>query len=230
MFGDLTRALGELRHRAFWGVALGAICLTLLLLVGLFWLGGWLLGVGGDITATLPWLGETEAPGFIGVILYVLAALGLSLFLTGPVAALFIGLFMEVIISAVEKRSYAAAGPGKPAPMLDQIRAAVLLFLAVLAGNALVLLISLLFPPAAPFLLIAVNGWLLGREYVEAVALRRMPEADAKAFRRQHRGRVFGVGAAMAALMAIPLVNLAAPLLGAAAATHLFHRVRREAG
>jgi uncharacterized protein involved in cysteine biosynthesis len=228
MLGDLTRALEELRYRPFWGVALGSVLLTLALLAGLFWLGGWLLGVGGDMTATLPWLGETQAPGVIGVILYVLAALGLSLFLTGPVAALFVGLFMEVVIAAVERRSYAAAGPGTPAPMLDQIKAALLLFLAVLAGNLLVLLLSLLFPPAAPFLLIAVNGWLLGREYVEAVALRRMPSAEAKAFRRRHRGRVLGVGAAMAALMAVPVINLAAPLLGAAAATHLYHRVQAE--
>ena len=83
-------------------------------------------------------------------------------------------------------------------------------------------------PPLAPFLLIAVNGWLLGREYVEMVALRRMDRTAARAFRKAHRLRVFGVGAAMAALMAVPLANLFAPLLGAAAATHLFHRVRDD--
>jgi uncharacterized protein involved in cysteine biosynthesis len=226
MLGDLALAFDELRHRAFWGVAAGSVALTLALLGAVFWGFGLLIGVGGDVSATLPWLGETEAPGFVGVILYVLAAFGLSLFLTGPVAALFVGVFAEVVIASVERRRYAEAGEGKPAPVFDQIRAALGLFLAVLAGNGFVLVVSLLFPPAAPFLLIAVNGWLLGREYVEAVALRRMPAAEAKAFRRAHRLRVFGVGAAMAALMAVPVANLFAPLLGVAAATHLFHRAR----
>lgn len=227
MFGDLALAMEELRHRAFWGVAAGSVALTLALFALAFWTAGWALGVGGDLSASLPWFGEVTAPGFLGTILYLLAAFALSLFLTGPVAALFVGVFLETVIAAVERRRYAAAGPGEPAPLRDQIGAAVKLFVAVLLGNALALALSLLFPPAAPLLLIAVNGWLLGREYVEAVALRRMPQAAAKAFRRRHRARVFGVGAAMAALMAVPVVNLFAPLLGAAAATHLFHRAER---
>lgn len=226
MLGDLALALDELRHRPFWGVAALSVTVTLVLLGGMFWFVGWLLGVGGDISATLPWLGETTAPGVIGLVLYALAALALSLFLAGPVAALFVGGLLEVVIAAVERRRYPAAGQGTAAPFVEQVAAGVKLLLAVIAGNLLVLGLSLLMPPAAPFLLVAVNGWLLGREYVEAVALRRMPSAQAKAFRRAHRWRVFGVGAAMALLLAVPVANLFAPLLGAAAATHLFHRAR----
>jgi uncharacterized protein involved in cysteine biosynthesis len=224
MLGDLALALDELRHRAFWGVAAISVALTIALFALVFWLAGWALGVGGDLTANLPLIGEATAPGAVGVVLYTLAALAASVLLMGPVAALFVGLFLESVVSAVEKRRYANAPAGKPAPLLDQIRAALGLFGAVLLGNLLVLALSLLFPPLAPFLLIAVNGWLLGREYVETVALRRMDEKAAKAFRRAHRLRVFGVGAAMAALMAVPVANLFAPLLGAAAATHLYHR------
>jgi uncharacterized protein involved in cysteine biosynthesis len=226
MLGDLALALDELRHRAFWGVAALSVTVTLLLLGGVFWLVGWLLGVGGDISATLPWLGETTAPGVIGLVLYALAALALSLFLMGPVAAVFVGGLLDVVIASVERRRYPGAGPGKAAPLAEQIGAGAKLLVAVVAGNLLVLGLSLLMPPAAPFLLVAMNGWLLGREYVETVALRRMHAAEAKAFRRAHRWRVFGVGAAMALLLAVPVANLFAPLLGAAAATHLFHRAQ----
>jgi uncharacterized protein involved in cysteine biosynthesis len=226
MLGDLALALDELRHRAFWGVAAISVALTIALFAAVFGLAGWALGVGGDITANLPYLGETTAPGFIGTLLYGLGALVASLLLMGPVAALFVGVFLEAVVSAVEKRRYPAASPGKAAPVLDQIRAALGLFAAVVLGNVLVLVLSILAPPLAPFLLIAVNGWLLGREYVEMVALRRMDRKAARAFRRKHRLRVFGMGAAMATLMAVPLANLFAPLLGAAAATHLYHRAQ----
>jgi uncharacterized protein involved in cysteine biosynthesis len=226
MFRDLTLAFEELRHRDFWGVAAGSVALTLVLLGAVFWVLGALLGVGADLSVTLPWIGEMNAPGFLSVLVYAVAALMLSLLLTGPVAALFVGIFAEAVIAAVERRRYAGSGKGDPAPVFGQIKAALGLFLAVVAGNGLALLASLLFPPALPFLMIAVNGWLLGREYVEAVALRRMTADEAKAFRRVHRLRVFGMGTAMAALMAVPVVNLFAPLLGVAAATHLFHRAR----
>ena len=228
-FGDLALALGELRRPGFWGVAAGAVLFTLLLLGLLFWGGGWALGVGADLTATLPWLGETRAPGAVGLALYVAAALALSVFLTGPVAALFIGVFLEVVVSSVERRRYPSAPPGRAAPVSDQLRAALALFLAVIAGGVLVLALSFAAPPLAPVLLIAVNGWLLGREYVETVALRRMSRADARAFRRRWRLRAFAVGAAMAALGAVPVANLLAPLLGAAAATHLVHRAQGRA-
>lgn len=222
--GDVALALGELRRPGFWGVAAGAVALTLALFAAVFGVAAWALGVGGDMTATLPWFGEATAPGVIGTVLYALGAVALSLFLTAPVAALFIGVFLEIVVSSVEKRRYPSAPPGTAAPVLDQLRAAVALFFAVLAGGVVTLAASIFAPPLAPFLLIAVNGWLLGREYVETVALRRMDRAAARAFRRRWRLRAFGVGAAMAALSAVPFVNLLAPLIGAAAATHLVHR------
>jgi uncharacterized protein involved in cysteine biosynthesis len=224
MLGDLALALDELRHRAFWGVAAGSVTLTLLLFAAVFGLAGWALGVGGDLTANLPLIGEATAPGAVGVVLYVLAAIAASLILMGPVAALFVGVFLEVVVASVERRRYPSAPPGKAAPLFDQLRAALGLFGAVLLGNLVVLGLSFLVPPLAPLLLIGVNGWLLGREYVDTVALRRMDRKAATAFRRAHSLRIFGVGVAMAALMAVPLANLLAPLLGAAAATHLVHR------
>ena len=226
MFGDLLRALDELRHGAFWAIAAASVALTLAVLVLLFFGLAWLIGLGGDFSVTLPWLGEAQAPGIIGTLIYVAAALVLSLFLTGPIVAVFVGLFLEKIVASVERRAYPDAGKGTPAPPLDQLRSGLRLLVSIGAATAAVLLISAILPPALPVLLVVVNGWLLGREYVDAVALRRMPEKQARAFRKAHRLRVFGVGLATAVLMAVPVMNLLAPLIGAAAATHLFHRAR----
>jgi uncharacterized protein involved in cysteine biosynthesis len=78
---------------------------------------------------------------------------------------------------------------------------------------------------AAAFLI--VNGWLLGRDLGDMVAARHLDAAGVAAWRRGTKGPRFLLGLADAALFLIPVVNLAAPVLGAAMATHLFHGRRR---
>jgi uncharacterized protein involved in cysteine biosynthesis len=80
----------------------------------------------------------------------------------------------------------------------------------------------LLFTGIGPALVFwAVNAWLLGRELTEMVWLRHRPSPAARA----PVGRMtrFLLGGAIAALLAVPFANLLAPVLGAAAATHLVH-------
>ena len=75
---------------------------------------------------------------------------------------------------------------------------------------------------------VAVNGWLLGREFFELAALRHMSQTAARNLRRRH---VFGVwmgGLLLAALAAVPFVNFFAPLFGAAIMVHLYKRYQHE--
>jgi uncharacterized protein involved in cysteine biosynthesis len=84
-------------------------------------------------------------------------------------------------------------------------------------------------PPAAPLVFWAVNGFLLGREYFQLVALRRLrPEAAAE-LRRRHAGRIWLAGTAMAVPLSVPVVNLLVPILGVAVFTHQVHRMTRGA-
>ncbi len=53
-----------------------------------------------------------------------------------------------------------------------------------------------------------------------------MGRAEALALRRRHRLRVWLAGLPAAALMLVPVGNLLAPVLGAAAFTHLVHELR----
>jgi CysZ protein len=66
-----------------------------------------------------------------------------------------------------------------------------------------------------------VNAYLLGREYFELVALRRLDPRAARGLRRTHRWRFFTAGLLMAALFTIPFVNLVASLIAAAFMAHL---------
>lgn len=229
--GDLLRALRALEDPRFWRVAAKSVILTALSLAGSFWALGALLGVGGDYSFSLPWIGEVAFGGDVSGALWVLAALIGSAFLMAPIAAAFASLFADEVSAAVEARDYPGQPPAKPAPLAAQIRAAAGLFLAMIGWNLLALPCWIVMPPAAPFVYIAVNGWLLGREYLETIAMRRMSRADAVALRKAHAGQVWVMGGIMAASLALPLTSLFAPLLGAAAATHMFHRLSgRRAG
>ncbi|MDC0887413.1 hypothetical protein OAS19_06460 [Altererythrobacter sp.] len=76
-----------------------------------------------------------------------------------------------------------------------------------------------------------VNAWLLGRELQDIAWLRhRKPAArgDALAMPLSSVTR-FMLGGVTAGLLAVPFLNLLAPVIGAAAATHLVHnRLQRS--
>jgi uncharacterized protein involved in cysteine biosynthesis len=90
--------------------------------------------------------------------------------------------------------------------------------------NLLALLSYLVLAPLAPLIFWTVNGVLLGREYAQMVALRRLPRVEANAFRRRNRLRIWAMGVVMAVPLTIPVVNLLVPVIAAAAFTHLYHR------
>jgi uncharacterized protein involved in cysteine biosynthesis len=92
----------------------------------------------------------------------------------------------------------------------------------------LVILVFLPFAPIFPFVFYGVNGYLLGREYFELVAMRRAPSAEASALRRRHRLQAFATGLVIAALLTVPFINLLAPLLGTAAMVHVFEGLRER--
>ena len=102
-------------------------------------------------------------------------------------------------------------------------------YLGVMIALNMVLLIFLLLPPLFPFVFYAVNGYLLGREYFELVALRRIGPEEARRLRKAHRGKLFIAGVATALLLTIPVVNLLAPVVVTAAMVHLFENWRKDA-
>ncbi len=62
------------------------------------------------------------------------------------------------------------------------------------------------------------------------VGFHRLGERETRELRRAHRGRLFMHGVVMAFVTTIPVVNLVAPVLNAALMTHVFEKIRREAG
>ena len=68
-----------------------------------------------------------------------------------------------------------------------------------------------------------VNALLLGRELGDMVAVRHLDTAARMNWLRQTRGQRSLLGLLVTGLFLLPLLNLLAPVIGAAMATHIFH-------
>ena len=103
-------------------------------------------------------------------------------------------------------------------------------FLGIVLVVIIVLLpvygILLFFPPLFYILSLAVNGYLVGREYFEAVAWRYLPRPEADRLRRRRRGDVWLCGVLIVLLLTIPVVNFLVPIVATAFMVHVYKRLR----
>jgi len=221
MIDALRKTFGQLASRSFAWVLVRALGLTLILFVALFWLTQWGLGA---LPAT-PW-------SWLDAALKFLAGAGLIVsffFLLFPVAALFVGMFLEEVAAAVEARHYPGDAPAKGPDLLAGLSAGIGFFLTVVALNLVLLPVYLFLPVLNVFVFLVVNGYLIGREYFEMVALRHAPPPRVRRLRRRFGWRIFGTGLVIAIPLTIPLVNLIGPLFGAALMVHVYKDIERRA-
>lgn len=217
MLTALTRAFGQLGDPAIRRVLWIGIAVALAVIVALTWGTTWLLAnvevPGFDwVTDLLQWLG-----GF--------AALVLSIFLFPGVVGMVSSLFLDNVAAAVEHRHYPALGAVRSQGLGETVGTALRFLLVLIGFNLLALVASLIVPPFSVFFFYSVNGYLLGREYFELVAQRRMDPAAATALRRRFRWRVLGAGVVIAILVSVPIVNLLTPVLGTAFMVHIVQRL-----
>ncbi len=227
IFSDAFRAIGQMGDPRFQSVLWRGIGLTVLLLVAIYAVFVWLIGWFVPDSFTLPWIGEiTWVDNLLSGGSLVLM-LGLSVFLMVPVASAFTGLFLEEVAEAVEDRHYPAIPPAPRTPFGTALADGLGFFGVLVVANVLALALYLIFVPFAPFIFWGLNGFLLGREYFQMVALRREGRDGARALRRRHTLTIWAAGCLMALPLTVPIVNLLVPVLGAATFTHLYHRVVR---
>jgi len=169
------------------------------------------------------WLFETFADMFGGITAIVIAWLLFPTF-----ASFFITLFLEDIVEAVENRHYSSI-------ILEKINNPSATFIISLRFTAIALFLNILaipfyfftiwFPPLGIFVFYCLNGYLLGREYFELVALRHIKMEDIPSIRQSNRWQLFLFGSVTAFLFTIPLINFLAPILGVAGMTHFFRKL-----
>lgn len=212
-------ALGQLSDPAILRV-LGKSLLATLVIFAALGLVAWqaLSGTLASYAAGYEGLG-----GLIAIVLTVIT--GWLLFRVVALAVL--QFFADDVVRAVEHRHYAAVATVPDLPLTAELAASGRALLRVTAVNAVVLpvaLVLLVTGVGTALLLWAANAWLLGRELTEMVWLRH--RADSRDLGPIGGLTRFLLGGVVAALLIVPVVNLLAPVLGAAAATHLVHRAR----
>ena len=169
------------------------------------------------------WLFETFADMLGGF-----AAIVIAWLLFPTLASFFITLFLEDIVEAVESRHY-------PDTLLEKINNPSAMFRVSLRFTAIALLLNILaipfyfftiwFPPLGIFVFYCLNGYLLGREYFELVALRHIKMEDIPSIRQSNRWQLFLFGSVTTFLFTIPIINFLAPILGVTGMTHLFRKL-----
>jgi uncharacterized protein involved in cysteine biosynthesis len=212
--------LGDRRVLRVLALSLGV---TLLLFVGLGGVAWW-----GTQAALAAWTGAQA--GAIATAFAIFVTVLAAWLLFRAVAVAVVGLFADGVVEAVEARHYPdALASARPLPLHQGIAMGLRSALRVVAVNLVMLpiYIALLVTgvgTAAAFFL--VNGWLLGRDLGDMVASRHLGAERLKAWRSENKGRRLLLGLAGTGLFVVPVLNLLAPVLGAAMATHLYHRRR----
>ncbi len=142
-------------------------------------------------------------------------------FLLFPVASLFAGIFLDDIADAVEERHYPNERATREQPISEAIITAIKFTGVLIALNILFLPIYIFFP----IVLYILNGYLIGREYFEMVAVRYMLPDQAASLRQANRIKVFLAGLLVSLPLSIPLINLLVPLFGTAFMVHIYKQI-----
>ena len=135
---------------------------------------------------------------------------------------------LEAVAEAVDQRHYPKLNWPRPQKWSEVLVVTLRFLGATVVVNLVALpLYGLLLLTGFAFILsLVINGYLLGREYFELVALRRLGPKEARILFRNRLGQWWLAGAVIALLFTVPLLNLAAPVLGAALMVHRFQALR----
>lgn len=221
MLKAFALALGQMsdpRVLRIWLKSLGTALLGFIALgAGLWWVGDALLQHAG--------LDQTGGEGLRAVLALAGAFLGAWL-LWRIVALAALQFFADEVVCAVEARHYPeAAINARRLGWREELARGLAGAGRALAFNLLALpfaLVLLATGAGAPLVFLLVNAVLLGRELQDMVWLRHRP--DPRAANPLSAGERLMLGGVVTALLTVPIANLFAPFLGAAAAAHLIHR------
>ena len=226
MITAFALALAQLTDRRVVAVLLKSAGLTVVAVALLGW------GLWAGSASLLDGLGLDAMLGDGGAVRcflsFVAALLGVWL-LFRIVALAVLQLFADEVVEAVEARHYPEiAARAGPLGLHREAGLALRSTLRSLGWNlaALPVALVLIVTGVGPLLVFAaVNAMLLGRELTETVRVRHRDERGVPLPDLSFATR-FVLGGICVALLTVPFVNLLAPVMGAAMATHLVHRRR----
>lgn len=230
MWRAFTLSVDQLGDAAILKILAKSLSITLFL-SGLIGWGLYTL-VDAQFDALLRWFGARSEADWVGDTLAFLLVIFMLVIVFRALAVAILNFFGDEVVAAVERRHYPAAMlNAKPVSIALSIRLASRSVLRVVGVNLLFLpvYIFLFIVGIGPLLFILVNALLFGRDLGEMVAVRHVRGADLTAWLRENRFDRAMLGGVVTLLFMVPVVNIIVPLLGAAMATHVFHRKALQA-
>jgi CysZ protein len=173
---------------------------------------GWLLDNYVDLSSL---------PGFVSNILAGAGGFVIAWFMFPLLYPILVSFFDEEVAAIIDAEDY----PTKPkavAPFWPTLAADTAFTVKALALNALCL--PLFFIPLVGIALYyGLNGYLLGTQFFRMAAGRRVSRAEATLLEKQNATAIMLSGVGISFMATIPVINLAAPILGVATMLHLFY-------
>ena len=209
----LRQVLSPPMRRILWR----SLGLTLILVLGV-----WLLLTRGIAAILSAHPISTDYPVVDGFV-YFLTGAGLLValaYLMPAISALVAGFFLDDAALIVETTDFPRDPPGQALSLGPAIGYG-LRFVALALFVNFCALVLFFIPGVNLVAFFVANAYLFGREYFEMAAARFSPGRAAGRVREENRVLVFAAGAVMAAMVLVPIVNLAAPLFGIALMVHL---------
>jgi len=224
MFRAIALSLAQLGDPPILRVLVQSLAITLALFVALGGVVWW------GTEAMIARMTDVESGVLAGAV--AVATVVLALWFTfRAIAILVVGLFADTIVEAVEARHYPEArAEARPVPFARSLAMGLGSAGRFVAVNLLLsplYLILLATGVGTAALFFAANAWLLGRDLGDMVAARHMAPEATRDWRRTTGPRRFLLGLAGTGLFVVPILNILAPVLGAAVATHQFHGRRK---
>lgn len=190
--------------------AVCAFCLVVALVVGLTWLAAHF------INFQTGWLDTLFNTGF-GITMGVGGWFMLPVF-----TVLIAGFFQETVIRRVEKAYYPESRANESPNMVAELIHDIKFTCYALFLNVIVLPLYLI--GIGYVISIALNSYLLGREFFESVAGYHIGKAEAGGLGKKNRRARYLGGLVITVLTLTPVVNLFAPIIGTVWMVHVYHR------
>ena len=162
------------------------------------------------------------------MILSLVVALGLVvglIFLVPPTTSLVAGFFLDDMAAIVERTIDPNAPTGRPIPLAPSVAIGVRFAVLSVLVNATVLALTI-FTGVGLVAFFILNGYLLGREYFELAAMRRVSGAEARLLFQRNLPMVYFAGLVISGFVAVPVLNLLTPLFATAFMIRVVRRLR----
>ena len=226
MLSNLSKSIAQLsdpilRRAALLGIGGSA---SIFLFLNIFFV--WLFASQVDLSTLGLWGWLEDVFNWLAAFVFGFSLLIVSTILFPSVATIFVGLFFEEVVTAVEKRHYPNEPPARAQPVSQVLASTAKFALVVVSLNLLCLplyLILIFVPPFNLVLYYLLNGYLVSREYFELVSFRRMDPIAARSIRLHNRGRILLSGILITFLLTIPIINFLTPVIATAFMAHVFH-------